>query len=160
MKEKMKTSDPKIISLSNREATFFTLLSDSMPHDIGILRIKEIIDKTTDMIFITHKERLLSEPITYIVQAVWGKKDHGKLTFNQRRIKKNITTMILNIMEILDFDAIDESQRFSIEYLIRGLAVSKISYLVEVFKNQPKVTIKQVKEHTELIENLKTLGNA
>ena len=68
--------------------------------------------------------------------------------------------MIRNIMEILDFDAIDESQRFSIEYLIRGLAVSKISYLVEAFKNQPKVDLKQLKEHTELLENLKTLGNA
>jgi hypothetical protein len=100
-----------------------------------ILRIKEVIDKTTDMLFISFKNELLSEPITYIISAVWGKIKHGELSKSQNKIYNTIDSMIIEIMETLEFDELNDTQKFAIEYLIRGLVISKITYLIEAFKN-------------------------
>ena len=100
-----------------------------------ILRIKEVIDKTTDRLFISFKNELLSEPITYIISAVWGKIRHKGLSESQKKINKTIDSMIIEIMVSLEFDELNETQKFAIEYLIRGLVTSKITYLIEAFKN-------------------------
>ena len=100
-----------------------------------ILRIKEIIDKTTDRLFISFKNELLSEPITYIISAVWGKIKRKGLSESQKKIYKTIDSMVIEIMETLEFDELNETQKFAIEYLIRGLVISKITYLIEAFKN-------------------------
>ena len=38
--------------------------------------------------------------------------------------------MVRDVIEIMEFDDLTDSQRFSIEYLIRGLVISKITYLI------------------------------
>jgi hypothetical protein len=96
----------------------------------SILRIKQIIDETTDTIFSIHKKDLLVNPITYIVPAVWGRVKKGDLNPKQKNIFLSIETMVRNVIEIMEFDELTDSQRFSIEYLIRGLVISKITYLI------------------------------
>lgn len=104
----------------------------------GILKIKEIIDQTTENVFISFKNRLLKEPITFIIPAVWGKIRHGELTHSQMEIYQIIDPAVSDIMEILELDEANDSQRFAIEYLIRGLIVSKITYLIEASRNCAK----------------------
>lgn len=96
----------------------------------SILRIKKIIDETTDTIFSLHKKDLLVNPITYIIPAVWGKIRKGDLNPKQKNIFSSIESMVKDVIEIMGFDELSESQRFSIEYLIRGLVISKITYLI------------------------------
>jgi len=96
----------------------------------SILRIKQIIDETTDTIFSIHKKDLLTNPITYIIPAVWGRVKKGDLNPKQKNIFLSIETMVRNVIEIMEFDELTDSQRFSIEYLIRGLVISKITYLI------------------------------
>jgi len=96
----------------------------------SILRIKEIIDETTDTIFSLHKKDLLNNPITYIIPAVWGRIGKGNLNAKQKNIFSSIESMVNDVIEIMEFDDLTDSQRFSIEYLIRGLVISKITYLV------------------------------
>lgn len=104
----------------------------------GILRIKEIIDQTTENIFISFKSELLKEPITYIIPAVWGKTKYGELTGSQMEIYQIIDPAVSDIMEILELDDLNDSQGFAIEYLIRGLIISKITYLIEASRNRPR----------------------
>jgi hypothetical protein len=104
----------------------------------SILQIKQIIDETTDTIFTLHKKDLLANPITYIIPAVWGRIKKGDLTPKQRNIFLSIESMVRNVIEIMEFDELTDSQRFSIEYLIRGLVISKITYLIASSKSNDK----------------------
>jgi len=109
-------------------------MDNSIEDTSAILRIKQIIDETTDTIFFLHKKDLMSNPITYIIPAVWGKMKCGELNANQRNIYRTIESMVRDVIEIMEFEDLSESQQFSIEYLIRGLVISKITYLIAFSK--------------------------
>ena len=101
-----------------------------------LLKIKEIIDDTTNEIFISHKAEFMLEEITYIVPAVWGKIKHGKLTDTQLEINGKINDVITDIIQMLDLKDLNNLQEFAFEYLIRGLIISKITYLIEASKHR------------------------
>ncbi|HYX10241.1 MAG TPA: hypothetical protein VE912_26165 [Bacteroidales bacterium] len=104
----------------------------------SILKIKEIIDETTDTIFSLHKKDLLNNPITYIIPAVWGRIGKGALNPKQKNIFLSIESMVRDVIEIMEFNELTDSQRFSIEYLIRGLVISKITYLIASSRTSEK----------------------
>ena len=104
----------------------------------SILRIKEIIDETTDTIFSLHKKDLLNNPITYIIPAVWGRNGNEDLNPKQKNIFLSIKSMVKDVIDIMEFDDLTDSQRFSIEYLIRGLVISKITYLIASYRTNEK----------------------
>ncbi|MBN2418345.1 MAG: hypothetical protein JXL81_03090 [Deltaproteobacteria bacterium] len=104
----------------------------------SILRIKEIIDETTDTIFSLHKKDLLNNPITYIIPSVWGRIGNGELNPKQKNIFLSIESMVKDVIDIMEFDELTDSQRFSIEYLIRGLVISKITYLIASSRTSDK----------------------
>ncbi len=137
MKEKSRVKYQSSVAPHIREQKLlpFSLISNDENRG-GILRIKEIIDKSATKIFISHKNELLLEPITYIIPAVWGKIKQGELTGSQKEIHKRIDPLITDIMEILELDDLNETQEFAIEYLIRGLIISKITYLIEASKHR------------------------
>ena len=108
----------------------------------AILHIKEIIDNTTYRIFTCYQKELLSEPITYIIPAVWGKIKQDRLRESQKEINRTIDSMIADIINELEFDALKDVQRFAVEYFLKGLVISKITYLIEAFKNRPPDPVK------------------
>jgi len=159
MIEKIKKVNRASIETANREEyTTFSLAN--VEYDFGMLKIKEIIDKTTNMIFISYKEKLLTEPITYIVPAVWGERKDGKLTTIQREINRRIVPTIDGIMEILELEELHGAQRFAIGYLIRGLLISKIAYMIEAFKNQGFKENNSNNKEKDLLNRIEPLGNA
>jgi len=74
--------------------------------------------------------------------------------------KLPIEPMIKNILEILNLDNIDTAQFFSIEYLIHGLIIAKISYLVEAFRNRLRDETVTDKGNIEDLFDLEVAGNA
>jgi len=122
-----------------------------------ILKIKDCIDETASMIFATHMKKLLSEPITYILSAVWGKK-HGQLSVSQKEINWELDPLIDEVIMLFEFDEINESQRFALEYLIRGLVISKVTYLIESFKNRSRDAQKIDDPNSNLLDQLEELG--
>ncbi len=138
MKEKDKsiTADYQDTDLNSQKLVQFSMPKNG--ESSSILRIKQIIDETTDTIFSLHKKDLLANPITYIVPAVWGRIKKGELNPKQKNIFLSIETMVRNVIEIMEFDELTDSQRFSIEYLIRGLVISKITYLIASSKSNDK----------------------
>jgi hypothetical protein len=131
MREKSKATTQAVqdIELKGHKLLPFTLKNRDEV-STSILKIKEIIDETTDSIFVLFKKELLSNHITYIIPAVWGKLRQRELNRDQRNIYRTIETMVSDVLEIMEFDELGEAQRFAIEYLIRGLVISKITYLI------------------------------
>jgi hypothetical protein len=160
MIEKIKKMNEESGDPVNSEEKYTTFSLANVEYEFGILKIKEIIDKTTNMIFISYKEKLLAEPITYIVPAVWGERKDGKLTTIQREINRRIVPTIDSVMETLELEDLHGAQRFAIGYLIRGLLISKIAYMIEAFKNQDCKENGSNKKERDLLNQIEPLGNA
>ncbi|HPL63892.1 MAG TPA: hypothetical protein PK587_09010 [Syntrophales bacterium] len=137
------------------------IFSGKKPNE-DITRLSRIIgpllDKTANDVFLAHKDILLAEPITYIVPAVWGASKDGKLTENQEEINRRITPVIRETLEVLDTANLSDSQSFAISFMIRGLIISKITYMIEALKN--KMFALDVKKKDSLIRNLEPVGRA
>ena len=124
MRKKRETKYQALIELVERERKHLSFTLSDEDHEIGILKIKEIIDKTTDTIFNSYRETLLTEPITYIVPAVWGEKKME----NQQIVAKPSHIIIrqsTDIMAIEDAD-IATAARFIKENPKRLTLCSKI----------------------------------
>ena len=102
--------------------------------------IGPLIDKIAIDIFSSNKDILLKEQITYIVPAVWGAKKDGELTSNQKEIHKQIIPIIEDVFEKLALKKISPPQKFAIGYIIRGLIISKITYMILMLKNKINYT--------------------
>lgn len=72
--------------------------------------------------------------------AVWGAKKDGELTTNQKEIHKQIIPIIEDVFEKLDLKKISPPQKFAIGYIIRGLIISKITYMILMLKNKINYT--------------------
>ena len=122
--------------------------------------IGPLIDNTASEIFASYKTKLLTEPITYIVPAVWGAKKDGELTATQKEINKQVVPVITKIFESLDVKGLNSAQQFAIGFLIRGLFISKITYMIEVVKNKATDKTNSGEEDTNILKDLEPRGTA
>ena len=84
----------------------------------------------------SYKKTLLSEPITYIIPAIWGARLDGELTPVQIEINKQIQPVVTKIYQVFEFENLNPAQEFAILYILRGLLVAKITFMIEAMKNQ------------------------
>ena len=138
MRDKDKTTMSNLYATDLRGHKLIQFSMGNTDESSSILRIKEIIDETTDTIFSLHKKDLLNNPITYIIPAVWGRNGNEDLNPKQKNIFLSIKSMVKDVIDIMEFDDLTDSQRFSIEYLIRGLVISKITYLIASYRTNEK----------------------
>lgn len=128
------------------------------------IRIAKIIgpmlDNITDDIFSSYVTELLAESPTYIVPAVWGAKKDGELTAYQREMNEKIAPVINEIIEKFEFRGLRNDQAFAIGYLIRGLFISKITYMIEVLKNKSNIEYKHEDSANNMLNFMKPIGNA
>lgn len=136
MKDKTDMSQQSTKTLVSREGKYISLTVAKEEESQKILKAKRIIDTTANEIFLAHKNNLLSEPITYIIPAIWGEMKDGNLTSAQKEITEKIEPVINRLMRLFEFEDLNKAQKFSVGYLIRGLIISKITYMVEALKNQ------------------------
>jgi len=99
-------------------------------------KIGPLIDEVTNHIFMAHRETLIKEPITYIVPAVWGAIKDGKLTKIQKDINQQFAPVVREVMSMLVPESATPAQRYAISYVLRGLMISRITFMVEGFKNR------------------------
>lgn len=133
-------------------------------HPEDIMEITKIIgplmDKTAQEIFTSHYKELLTEPVTYIVPAIWGAKKDGELTDSQKEMHKNTAPVIKDIMESFDVGELRKAQKFAISFLIRGYIISRITYMIEMAKNQGIKNIDSYDKENDLLKQVEPLGNA
>ena len=110
----------------------------SEPEDIlGLFRVIEPrLEKASLDIFLRYRDHLLEMPITYIVPAVWGAAKDGGLTAAQRAMHQEIRPVIQGVMETLHLGSVSAAQQFAVEALVRGFIITKVTYLIEAFKNR------------------------
>ncbi len=131
---------------------------------VDVMKIAKVIgpsiDKIAKDVFITYRENLLSEPITYIVPAVWGAKKDGALTTSQMEMHGQIAPVIKEMIEAFKVKKdLSVDQKFAIGFLIRRFIISKITYMIELVKNRG--TSKTTSEdQSQDLENIKPMGNA
>lgn len=113
---------------------------DKEPRADDVLKIARmvgpLIDGAANDIFMSHKMKLLSEPITYIVPAVWGAKKDGELSATQKEINRQVSPLVRQILEQFEFEGLTNSQEFAVEFLVRGLIISKTTYMIEAVKGR------------------------
>ena len=123
--------------------------------------IEPLLNKAAFDIVDAYKSKLLNESVTYIVPAIWGAKEKGKMDTVQEEIYKKVTPVIHEIIDKLNVDCHTASQRFTIGYMIKGLIISKVTYMLEVLKNRLKddFTLQDQDRENPLVY-IEPIGNA
>jgi hypothetical protein len=123
-------------------------------------RIGPLIDDAVQHVFMTYKMILLSEPITYIVPAVWGAKQDGDLTDIQKEIQGLIGPVIENVLNSFEMKDLSHDQEFALYFLIRGVIISKIIYMIEAFRNRLNERMTEEQNLKETLMHHKPVGRA
>jgi hypothetical protein len=112
--------------------------SSELPEDImRVPRIVEtLLNKAALDIIDSFRGKLLLEPINYVVPAIWGVTEKGKIDKVQKEIHRQVTPLIHEILDSLDLEFQNSSQKFTVDYLVKGLIIAKITYMIEALKNQ------------------------
>ncbi len=123
--------------------------------------IEPLLNKAALDIVEAYKSKLLNESVTYIVPAIWGAKEKGKMDIVQEEIYQKVTPMIHEIFDKLNVDCHTAAQRFTIGYMIKGLIISKITYMLEVLKNRLKADFTvQDQDGDNPLFHIEPIGNA
>lgn len=122
--------------------------------------IGPMIEKAVWDIFVGYRVELLSEDITFVIPAIWGAKKDGELTLTQKAINGQIVPVIKRIFELLDIRDLDSSQEFALNYLIRGLIIAKITYMIEAFRSRLKDKTLDEQNLKDALLRFKPQGNA
>ena len=141
-------------------------ISDDIKEDgvedfMGITRaIRPIIIMTAQEIFLSYRLKLLTEPIDYIVPAIWGAKKDGKLDSTQKEIAQKVVNVVEELFEILDLKDLNRAQELAIGFLIRSLFIAKISYFINGVKNMVIQKLHLESQDTNILSHLEWLGSA
>ncbi|MBW1741612.1 MAG: hypothetical protein JRJ42_10855 [Deltaproteobacteria bacterium] len=119
-----------------------------------------LIEDTANKIFVSYNTKLLAEPITYIVPAVWGAAKEGELTPTQKDINKKVAPVIEKVFESLQLKHLSGAQAFAIRFIIRGLIISRITYMIEAVKSKMIRKVNSGEQDTDMLNHLEPMGNA
>ena len=111
-------------------------------------------------IFASYRETLIKNPISYIVPAVWGIIEGGELDHTQKEINTIIAPAIGEIVESLQVRNMTEEQNFAIRYLVNGYIISKITYMIELFRNRTANGATTNRQYRDILECFGPVGHA
>jgi hypothetical protein len=148
--------------MKNLKEYFAKNRSQKEPQDIMKIAniIGPLLDGVVHDIFIAYRMELLSEPITYIVPAVWGAKKEGDLTPVQKDIYARVTPAINKAFDSLQMGNLRSDQEFALNFLIRGIVISKITYMIEAFRSRLNERSLDEQSLKEALLRFKPVGNA
>ncbi len=124
--------------------------------------IGPLIEKTAHEIFAAFGTELLKKPNTYFISAVWSRKNDHPLSTCQKKMRAMVNPVVDDIVEMMELDYLDGAQAFALQYLIRGLFISKMTYMIEAMKNRggkPK-TSANVNRPEDALYWMDIIGNA
>jgi hypothetical protein len=93
----------------------------------------------TQEIFMQYKDDLMVKEITYLAPAVWGSQGQGELSALQKEIHARLVPFIndlTDIFEAMQPNNLSKAQQYVTGYVIRELLISKLTYMIEMYKNQ------------------------
>jgi hypothetical protein len=120
-----------------------------------------MVDRTAVEVFGEFREVFLLAPPSYVVSAVWGVQGSGEITETQQRIHDRVRPAVQESMEPLLTEGLEPAQQFAIDFMLRGLIITKIIYMIEIARRQIEVdgTPEKGTEESSLA-SLEPLGTA
>jgi hypothetical protein len=122
--------------------------------------IGPLLDQAAHEIFSLHTSELLKEPLTYIIPAVWGVNNDLELTETQIRINKKVVPVVDEILRLFDARKMDPAQQNALAYVVRGLFISKITFMIELLKNQILMSAPYDGKKDGSLKDIEPIGNA
>jgi hypothetical protein len=119
--------------------------------------VGERINELALSIYQKHRETLLAQPASHIVDAVWGT---GRLSPAQKAIHSQVLPVIREIHEALDLTDLTPAQEYALAYLVRDLIISKISCRVQAGKSIAQGAWKSPENDPAHLSGMEPLGNA
>ncbi len=99
-------------------------------------RINALIDSSVNEIVKLNLPTFLTNPITYIVYAVWGANGREGIDDTQKDINSRIEPVIKQAKDLIDLPDIPADRAYTMDFLLRGLYISKSTYMIELARNQ------------------------
>ena len=99
-------------------------------------KVGALADRTAMDVFSAYRAELLSQPITYIVPAVWGAMKHAEPDPIQKEMNEKLSPVVDDMYQAFELPGLDPAKRFALAFLIRGYLISKITYMIEASRNQ------------------------
>jgi hypothetical protein len=122
--------------------------------------IGPLVENLAKEIFTGYSTHLVNRPLTYIVPGVWGASAEGELSVSQKEIFLKVSPVVEQIIAAFAFEKLNDPQKFALGYLIRGLLISKITFMIEASKNRALNPTKQSTCHNNLLHRMETIGSA
>jgi hypothetical protein len=123
-------------------------------------RFEKMLQHTCMDIFTGYRTVLLAEPIVYFDAAVWGTPKWGELTSTQLEIFAKVKPALELMQLALESEKLDQEQAFVRGYLIRGLLLTKIFYMIELWKTNSLTKEAQLQPTPHSLHWVKPLGTA
>lgn len=117
--------------------------------------INPLIDRICDEVMLEHRDILMKEDPSFFVYAVWGAGKQEGLNDTQQAINRKVLPVINAVLAELAIKDLDADQKYAIEYLLRGLIITKLLFMTEMLKN--RILINSAGSYQELIRKLATL---
>lgn len=119
-----------------------------------------IIEGTVMEIIRSYKMELLNEPVDYFVPAVWGVKKGGSLDATQKEIHSQFSQIINRIIDLFQFEDINDPQKFAIGFLIKSIFVNKISCMIDGVNNGVVNELGKHEKNLNILNNTEMLESA
>lgn len=111
-------------------------------------------------IFLSHRTKLLTKPITYITLAIWGPDKDSRLTDDQLTINRQVNLFVKQIFESLDLKDQKPEEVFIIDFRIRGSIISKIDCMIKAFKDGSDNIIYSGGQNADIFRDIMPFGSA
>ena len=106
--------------------------------------IECLLDKEALSVFREYREVLLREPSAYIVKAAWGAGINGEIDETQKTLHRRLAPVFEEALDLFSRDGLKTGQVRTLDYLVRGLFISKITFMIEFLRNRvPPDSVRQ-----------------
>ncbi|MFZ5570279.1 MAG: hypothetical protein ACOZF0_07735 [Thermodesulfobacteriota bacterium] len=123
-------------------------------------RIAPVIDRMVSDLFRNYLDFLMTRPPGYIVTAVWANEDSVEMDPVTREISHMVGPTLQTVFSVLDMKKPSRSQVFGISYLVRGLIISKVAFVLEALRNLPMNIRPNDGESAHDLRNMRPMGAA
>ena len=123
-------------------------------------RFEKMLQHTCMDIFSAYRTVLLDEPIVYIVAAVWGTPTWGVLTSTQLEIFARVKPAVEQMLLALESEKLNQEQTFVRGYLIRGLLITRIFYMIELWKKNLLKNETRLQPFSHSLHSIEPVGTA
>jgi hypothetical protein len=122
--------------------------------------ILTVSENTLIQIFHEHKLELLEKDSGYIIESVYGARENGPLTEQQRAIHNKINPIVNKIYDMLKLKKETAEQKQTLQFFIRLNLVLKILLMIELFKNNSDQKSAHKNRIEKTLEEMEACGHA